>query len=129
MAIVAFHQFGSVLWPELFLIQLAARLLKAFDEGFGIGAEGPAFGDDRGQVQPIGQSREPLTSRLMPIRAAELVKVHPEAMGDLDDPFRALAEGRDQRSRAIALKGRVLDPCAVNLAAGRLIGPAPLCDG
>lgn len=49
MAAVTLHQFRGFLGPEVFRVQVVGWVLDAevFDEGFGLGAERPAFGDHR----------------------------------------------------------------------------------
>lgn len=101
VAVVAQHHLRCVPWPELLLIQLSDRIMQIFDECFGIGTEGTAFGDDRAKVQAIGKGREPFLARFVPVRASQLLQAHPEAMRHLHDPICALAEGRDQGPRAV----------------------------
>ena len=95
VAVVALHQFRGCLWPKPIRLQVAFGIpgLEAFDEGFGIGAELPAFGDHRTQVQTVGKGGKPLTAPLMPIWPLQVIPTHAEAIGGLHDLLSPFAKG------------------------------------
>lgn len=110
-------------WPEMFRFQVPGRVSGhgVFDEGFGIGTEGPAFGDDRTQMQPIRKCREPLTASLVPVRAFQLIKTYPEAVCGPYDPLRASAKAHDQRPGVVDVRHGLPDPSLVHIALWRFI--------
>ena len=124
VAVVALHQFEAFLGPEPFGFQVLSRILNAevFDEGFGLGAEHPALGDHRAQVQPIDQRRKPLAARLVPIGTTQLVQAHVETEGRFDDLLGALAQGRNQLPGVWLKEPFLFDSVPGEASWGRLIG-------
>lgn len=102
-------------------------MLRAVRDGevdhqrLGVGTEAGALGDDRAQVQPIGQGREPAPALFVAVRLGQVLRSHAVLVGRFHDAVGAAAQGIDQWPAGRALPGRHLGIHGADGALGRLV--------